>query len=205
MDTIEVAVHATDPITRAGLLGCLRDQDGLTITDSPESADVIVVATDRVESDVLIRMRQWNEVSSAPIVLVTGALREGDLLLVVECRVTAVLAPRQLSGDRLASAVKAAASGGGVLPTRLLGELLRHVENLHRNVLGPQTLTDSGLTPRGISVLRLMSHGMDTMEIAKELKYSERTVKNVIYTFTSRLKLRNRAHAVAFALRTGII
>ena len=61
------------------------------------------------------------------------------------------------------------------------------------------------LTPREIDVLRLMADGLDTNEIAGELCYSERTVKNVIYGVTHRLKLRNRSHAVAYALRTGMI
>jgi len=47
--------------------------------------------------------------------------------------------------------------------------------------------------------------GFDTNEIAGKLCYSERTVKNVIYGVTHRLKLRNRSHAVAYALRAGMI
>jgi DNA-binding CsgD family transcriptional regulator len=66
-------------------------------------------------------------------------------------------------------------------------------------------LTASGLSPREVDVLRLMADGLDTNEIAKNLSYSERTVKNIIYTITSRLRLRNRPHAVAYAMRAGII
>jgi DNA-binding NarL/FixJ family response regulator len=40
---------------------------------------------------------------------------------------------------------------------------------------------------------------------AGKLCYSERTVKNVIYELTSRLKLRSRSHAVAYAMRSGLI
>ncbi|MDP9239683.1 MAG: DNA-binding response regulator, partial [Actinomycetota bacterium] len=32
-----------------------------------------------------------------------------------------------------------------------------------------------------------------------------RTVKNVLHDVTARLQLRNRSHAVAYALRAGII
>ena len=35
--------------------------------------------------------------------------------------------------------------------------------------------------------------------------YSERTVKGVIHGLTTRLQLRNRSHAVAFALRNELI
>ena len=37
------------------------------------------------------------------------------------------------------------------------------------------------------------------------LFYSERTVKNIIHDVTSRLELRNRTHAVAYAIRQGLI
>jgi DNA-binding CsgD family transcriptional regulator len=46
---------------------------------------------------------------------------------------------------------------------------------------------------------------MDTSEIATTLSYSERTVKNALHDVTSRLQLRNRSHAVAYALKQGII
>ena len=54
-------------------------------------------------------------------------------------------------------------------------------------------------------MLRLVADGYDTGEIARNLCYSERTIKNVIHDVTSRLHLRNRSHAVAFAMRTGVI
>ena len=53
--------------------------------------------------------------------------------------------------------------------------------------------------------LRLVADGKDTQEIARELSYSERTVKNVLHDVTSRLQLKNRTHAVAYALRQGLI
>ena len=54
-------------------------------------------------------------------------------------------------------------------------------------------------------MLRLVADGYDTAEIAQQLAYSERTVKNVLHDVTTRLQLRNRSHAVAYALREGLI
>jgi DNA-binding NarL/FixJ family response regulator len=62
-----------------------------------------------------------------------------------------------------------------------------------------------GFTERELTVLRLVSEGFDTAEIAAELAYSERTVKNAIHAVTERHNLRNRSHAVAYALRVGAI
>lgn len=72
-------------------------------------------------------------------------------------------------------------------------------------MLGPRGLTASGLETREVDVLRLIAEGLDTAEIADRMKYSERTVKNILYAMMTRLNLRNRSHAVAYAMRSGII
>ena len=91
------------------------------------------------------------------------------------------------------------------VPPDLLGRLLDQVGRLQRQVLMPRGLTFSGLSEREILVLKLVADGLDTAEIADHLCYSERTVKNIIHDVTTRLQLRNRSHAVAYALREGLI
>lgn len=54
-------------------------------------------------------------------------------------------------------------------------------------------------------MLKLVADGFDTSEIAHKLSYSERTIKGIIHDVTTRLQLRNRTHAVAFAVREGLI
>ena len=72
-------------------------------------------------------------------------------------------------------------------------------------MLAPHDLTTAGLYNREVEVLRLLAEGMDTLEIARRLSYSERTVRNIIHGLLTRMKLRNRAHAVAYALRNGVM
>ncbi|WP_234341480.1 response regulator transcription factor [Streptomyces sp. NRRL S-1813] len=62
-----------------------------------------------------------------------------------------------------------------------------------------------GMAPREADVLRLIAEGLDTRQISEKLAYSERTVKNALHALMTRLHLRNRAHAVAYALREGDI
>jgi len=97
------------------------------------------------------------------------------------------------------------ASGDGEVPADLLGRLLEQVGRLQRQVLAPRGLTFTGLTPRETDVLRLVADGLDTSEIASRMCYSERTVKNVLHDLTTRLQLKNRTHAVAYAVREGLI
>ncbi|WP_425394688.1 response regulator transcription factor [Actinoplanes rectilineatus] len=174
-------------------------------SDDRSQAQVLIVAAERLTTDVVAMLRLAATEVGAPVVLVTTEISEQELLTAVECRVVAILPRAVVTAERLAHSVLAAASGGGVMPPNLVGELLKHVERLQRDVLTPNGLNASGLTSREIDVLRLMADGLDTNEIADELCYSERTVKNVIYGLNHRLKLRNRSHAVAYAVRSGVI
>lgn len=206
MERVRVAVQASDPITLAGITSYLKSRPEMLVVPQSElgDTDVLVVAIDKVTSETVALLRGGSG-AVVPKVLVTSDLKESDLLTAVECRVVAVLPRAAATGDRLVSSVVAAAEGGGVMPSDLLGELLKHVQRLQREVLAPRGIDPSGLSAREVDVLRLMADGWDTAEIADKLCYSERTVKNVIYALTSRLKLRNRPHAVAYALRAGMI
>ena len=52
---------------------------------------------------------------------------------------------------------------------------------------------------------KILADARVSIPIATELAYSERTVKTVIHDVTTRLQLRNRSHAVAYAVRQGLI
>jgi DNA-binding NarL/FixJ family response regulator len=207
VEHVRVALSAGDPLSHAGLAGYLAPRPEITLLRpaARAEADVLVLAADRLTTEVVTALRRGAAETGAPVVLVINEITEAELLTAVECRVVAILPRAAVTADRLAHSVLAAAAGGGVMPPNLVGELLKHIERLQRDVLTPYGLNASGLTPREVDVLRLMADGLDTAEIAGELCYSERTVKNVIYGVTHRLKLRNRSHAVAYALRAGMI
>jgi DNA-binding NarL/FixJ family response regulator len=128
-----------------------------------------------------------------------------EVLQVIECGVGAVVWRREATAHRLLQTVLAASRGEGDLPGDLLGRLIRQVGTMQRSAVNLSSPPVSGLARREIDVLRLVAEGMDTGEIASKLSYSERTVKNVMHGLTTRLQLRNRAHAVAYALREGYI
>jgi DNA-binding NarL/FixJ family response regulator len=207
VEQVRVALQATDPLSQAGLASYLQSRPELALLRTADRADakVLVVSVERLTTDVVAMLRRSAAEIGAPVVLITNEITETELLTAVECRVVAILPRPAVTAERLVHSVLAAAAGGGVMPPNLVGELLKHIERLQRDVLTPHGLNASGLTPREIDVLRLMADGLDTNEIASRLCYSERTVKNVIYGVTHRLKLRNRSHAVAYALRSGMI
>lgn len=61
------------------------------------------------------------------------------------------------------------------------------------------------ITERQIDVLRLAAHGLKDHEIAIELDLGTSTVKSHVKHAISRLSSRNRTHAVAIAIRAGLL
>jgi DNA-binding NarL/FixJ family response regulator len=193
-----VTVQAVDHLSMAGLTRYLDGRPEITLQE--QHADVLVMAASRLSTEVIADLRR----ATVPVVLVLDEVGDVDVLTIVDSRVVAVLPRAAATGDRVLRSVLAAADGGGVLPPNLVAELMEHLRRLRRELMAPTT-GDGRLTAREVDVLRLMADGMDTAEIATKLSYSERTVKNVFYGLTNRLHLRNRPHAVAYALRKGMI
>ncbi|MFI5684852.1 LuxR C-terminal-related transcriptional regulator [Streptomyces sp. NPDC051636] len=206
-DRIPVAVHAPDPILREGVLGQLRRYPEVDLRKEGDSGPgtVALLVDDVLDEAALTRLRRLVRSEGARAVLVVRSLREAELLDVIECGVGAIVWRHEATATRLVQAVLAAARGDGDLPADLVGRLISQVGTLHRSAAGRPGAAASGLTPREVDVLRLVAEGFDTGQIASKLSYSERTVKNVMHGLTTRLHLRNRAHAVAHALREGYL
>ncbi|MDQ1530615.1 MAG: hypothetical protein QOE37_720 [Microbacteriaceae bacterium] len=200
-----VAVQATDPISEAGVRSQLRHRSEIRLDQAADDSAVVLVVADTLDEPTVTRLRSLQRTAGSRVVLVCTTLHDEDLILAIECGVVGVLRRSEASSDRLVSCIRAAAAGEGSLPPDLLGRLLGQVGQLQRTLLDPTGIGMRKLAPREIDVLRLVADGYDTGEIAAKLAYSERTVKNVLHDVTTRLQLRNRSHAVAFALREGLI
>ncbi|XVS61191.1 helix-turn-helix transcriptional regulator [Actinosynnema sp. CA-299493] len=189
-----------------GLTTYLGSRPDLELLDGPLPAkpDVVVMAVDRLGVEVVARLRRAAAHVGAPVVLIVDEVGESDVLTAVECRIVAILPRASVTDQLVLRNVLTAAAGGGAMPPGMVAELLQHVQRLQRQVLAPEGDRDR-LSARETDVLRLMADGLDTAEIAGRLSYSERTIKNVFYGITTRLNLRNRPHAVAYALRKGMI
>lgn len=204
---VSLAIRTQDPLSRAGLAAQLAYRPEVLVLDADDevSASVTVVLADDVDDAALAAIRAARVGHESRVVLVVTRLADGNLLSAVEAGASSVLRRSEATPDRVVDAVRAASSGAAAMSPDLLGQLLDHVGRLQRDVLTPRGLRFSGLTEREVRVLRLMADGFDTGEIGQRLFYSERTVKHIVHDITSRLHLRNRTHAVAYALREGFI
>ena len=206
-DRLPVYVHGEDPISEAGVAAQLRGRPEAYVVERGciDDAVVAVVVTDEIDEAAVRVVRGIQRGGCPRVVLVTTQLDDNGLMMAVEAGVSGVLRRREASPEVLARAVVAAANGDGTLAPDLIGRLLNQVSRLQQDVLTPRGIGPDGLSGREREVLKLLADGLGTNEIASALAYSERTIKNVIHDVTTRLNLRNRSHAVAYAVKAGIV
>ncbi|MEU6075488.1 response regulator transcription factor [Micromonospora sp. NPDC047074] len=205
-DPVRVNVLASDPVLEAGVLSALRDISDLVPVSAREAADVSVVIVDGVGPQALDVVRGVRNATHRPeVVLVATDLTAADALHAIAAGARGLLRRREADSARLTRTVLAAARGDCALPPDMLTWLLEQSSGSGAAATIGRHHAGAGLSERERAVLNLVAEGRETDEIARELCYSPRTVVSVVHDITHRFQLRNRAHAIAYALRSGLL
>jgi DNA-binding NarL/FixJ family response regulator len=208
-----VNLFVIDPHTiyRRGLAACLELIDGVDAVAHVESVRDAWEHQALFGSDLVILdhampggrefIEAVGEATGARVLVCSSDTAEDAVLGAIQAGAVGFLPKETLTTDGLATAVKAAANGTGVMPPDLLGTLARGVSS---DALDARPVA-ARLTDREQQVLSLIAAGHPTREVAQQLCYSERTVKNVLHDVVTKLNARSRSQAVAFAVREGLI
>ena len=207
---VAVAVMAGDAFTHEAVLAYLSVHPGMRVLGAEwqREAEVVLILVDRITEDTLTLMERVTEESVAQdvrFVLVGDGLSEHHLLRVVSRGLVSVIPRSEADLDRVLRAIAGVHEGRLEMPGVAVGWLVERLHTIHQDVLEPNGLSSTGLKAREVDVLRLLAEGLSTGEVAGRLDYSERTVKNIIHDMLTRLNLRNRTHAVAYAVRNGAL
>jgi DNA-binding NarL/FixJ family response regulator len=205
-----VKLFVLDPHTiyRRGLAACLELMPEVTsvahtatVRDAWETpalfdADLVILDTSAPGAGDFIVAA--GEASGAPVLVCASDCGENAVLAAMQAGAAGFLRKDTLTPDSLGAAVRATASGSGVVTPDLLDLLVAGVPFDDRRAV-------ARLTDREQQVLALIAEGHPTREVAAQLCYSERTVKNVLHDVVTKLNARSRSQAVAFAVREGLI
>jgi DNA-binding NarL/FixJ family response regulator len=145
--------------------------------------------------------QELGELSDARVLLCTRGAWDEELAHAARSA-SGVLTAANLTPEVVTVAVRAVSTGVGVLGIELLRELCSERPAVASRGGLPRV---DHLTQREHAVLSLVAEGIPSREIAQRLAYSERTVKNVLHDVLTKLDARSRSHAVAVAVREGII
>jgi DNA-binding NarL/FixJ family response regulator len=170
-----------------------------------DDAEVAVVVADRVDDEILRVLRALQRNGCPRVLLLVNHIDQAGMLAAVEAGTGGLLRRAEATPERLGAAVCSVRAGEGTLPPDVLNNLIQGMEAGHSRGFGFSALPVKRFSEREVAVLRLLADGHGTAAVARRLNYSERTVKNVIHELNTRHRLRNRSHAVAYAMRSGVI
>ena len=198
-----VWIDEPDPVYRRGLVTCLEENgvslagESVGFAPRPDSGRLGILVFDMGGPGLRQAVRL---VRGAParLVGVAATLDDRSVTAAVEAGVSGLLLRPELTPEGFMSCLRSAAAGNVSLPPVLVKRLL--------GVVPSGAAAHGGdLRERELEVLSLLADGGDTREIAAELSYSERTVKNIVQAILLKTGGRTRAHAVALATRQGVI
>lgn len=206
MEQATVAVCSADPFIVLGIEHLLHADPRFTVVpaEGSQTARVALVVASEVDGETLVLLSRVARSSSAVVILIVDRLEEDDLAKIVECRVVSVLARSAVTADTLRAALDQALAER-CPKNDLLARLMAQLERSSAGTLQPKAAAPTLLSARERDLLKLLAEGFDTAEIAAMLAYSERTIKNIVQRLLNRLALRNRTHAVAYAMRVGAL
>ncbi|MFF8195669.1 response regulator transcription factor [Streptomyces bobili] len=203
---LSLCVVALDPLLEAGAVSALSGSPDIALVQPEATADVAVVIVDRVDRRELDLVAATGTGPHRPAVIVIASdMSSAEAAEAINAGARGLLRRQEVNADRLARTVRAVAGGDCTVPPDLIDGLLDQNTEMdtYPGVRGRGA--GPGLDERERAVLRMVADGRETDEIARELCYSPRTVTTVVRDITQRFRLRNRAHAVAYALRTGLL
>lgn len=204
---LRVAIVSASPLLNAGLRAALGEQGGFEVagsfsslaelTDAPITGlDVVLVQAD--EDDDALAGDAVADGSPPLVLLVAGASPASAEWLADGLTVVASNA----SAHTIAAAARAAAAGLVAASKPVMSAALRFVQ---MPTAGPVQTAQQRLTARESEVLARLAEGLGNKAIADKLHISAHTAKFHVAQIIAKLNATSRAHAVAKALRAGLI
>ncbi|MFE0489633.1 response regulator [Streptomyces griseoaurantiacus] len=111
---------------------------------------------------------------------------------------------KDAGGEEILRAVRSVVSGQAGLAPSVQRRLLERLDRPGTIVTSPEEAPD-GLTVREVEVLVLIAEGLSNQEIARRLHVSTATVKTHINNMFAKTGLKDRAQAVRYAFRKGLV
>jgi len=206
MATIRIAVAAPSALVRAGIADGLGAEGGFDVVRTAATLAELAEAGYGGAAIVVVDAGAAGDAELEPatgagpqtIVLATdGDERVGEWLI-DGCSVL----PRGAAPSAIAGAARAARAGLVATSPAFAAEALRYER------VGERRSLPSGfeaLTPRERQVLAAMSNGLGNREIGGALGISSHTAKFHVAQIIAKLQAQSRGHAVAKALRAGLV
>lgn len=211
MKPVRVVVVDDHVLFRRGLVGLLAEMPDLQVVGEAGDGlsalqvvmetrpDVVLLDVNMPDMNGVETLRAFHKAQLDPrVLMLTISQQEEDLIGAILAGASGYLL-KNAEPEVLHQTILQIAGGNSVLSP----EVTAQVMNALRRAQGRSV--HNLLSERELDVLRCLSRGLTTSQVAAELFVSENTVKTHIRHILKKMKVGNRAEAVAKGLQQGLI
>jgi DNA-binding NarL/FixJ family response regulator len=200
-------------VVRLGLKALLSEYPSFEVVAEASTADESVEKTLEYKPDVVIMdirlpgkngieaTREIMEVLPETKVIMLTSYAEDDLLFDAINAGAFGYVLKQIGSDDLIGALEAIGRGEALLDPTLTQKVFKRVREASRKA------TDEAfalLSDQEIRILSLIAQGKTNKEIASAIYLSEKTVRNYVSSILSKLNLKTRSEAAAYAVKHSV-
>jgi DNA-binding NarL/FixJ family response regulator len=210
---IRVLIVDDHPMVRRGLRSLLSSYPDIEVVGEAEDGTAALQAVTELAPHVIlldvqmfgvdgieIASRILRNAPQVRIIILTAYDNEEYILGAFRAGVYAYLL-KNSSDETVVETIRLVQQGRRLLSPSLMDQVLRQLHLLAQ----AQASHEHKLSQDEVHVLARIANGATNEEIARETHWSERTVKRKIEEIMVRLGARNRAQAVAIAIKEGLI
>ncbi len=200
-------------VVRLGLKSLLSDYPSFEVVAEASTADEAVEKTLNYKPDVVvmdIRLPGKNgieatreimdELPDTKVIMLTS-YAEDDLLFDAINAGAFGYVLKQIGSDDLIDALEAIGRGEALLDPSLTQKVFKRVREASRKATDEAF---ASLSDQEIRILSLIAEGKTNKEIASAIFLSEKTVRNYVSSILSKLSLKTRSEAAAYAVKHNI-
>jgi NarL family two-component system response regulator LiaR len=210
-ETARIGVMIVDDhgIVRRGLTAVLRTFPDLDLVGEARNGVEALERCEQLQPDVILMdlimpemggvdatraiHRQWPRVQ----IIALTSFQEKELVQEVLQAGAISYLLKNVSGEELADAIRAAYDGRSILAPEAVQALIQSGRQ--------QPASDYDLTPREREVLALLIKGLNNAEIAQRLSISPSTSKAHVSNILSKMGVSNRAEAISLAIQQNLV
>jgi len=215
---LRVVLADDQTVVREGLVTLLGLLPGIEVVGAAaDGVDALRLVAERAPDVLLVDLRMPRcdgvtatrrvlaEHPGTEVVVLTTYADDESVLSALQAGARGFLT-KDADAESIARALRAAAAGQSTMDADVQRRLVAAASaaSAARDRRPAAGLAD-GLTPREVEVLRLIATGLSNPEIARRLVVTEATVKTHVNHVFAKAGLRDRAQAVAYAYRVGLV